>query len=182
MNRPTLVLDDPLASRPPQQADPPRQPDPARQGHQATEPDPAGQTDQAATPGVVAIPNSPANPTPLRSVAEHDAQGTSRKRSGKPTRSRHPAPEAASAGLAPDSEARVWREWSGTETIKTMRLPDELVEELAERTTRLRLPLGITQAAALAHLLDRTDEEIVQLVERAEDARNTARRRRRRRT
>jgi hypothetical protein len=73
-----------------------------------------------------------------------------------------------------------WREWSGDERVASFRLPAALLDELGERAGALGLPLGLTVAAALSHLLDLGDERVVDLVDRADDARHRGRRRRRR--
>ena len=62
------------------------------------------------------------------------------------------------------------REWSSFDRTVSYRLPPELVTELEDRLWDLRLPVGVTVAAAIADLLDKPNEELVRLVERAEEA------------
>ncbi len=61
-------------------------------------------------------------------------------------------------------------DWSSFDRTASYRLPTELLDELEERLWRLRLPVGVTVAAALAHLLDEPDVTVGELVARAERA------------
>jgi hypothetical protein len=91
------------------------------------------------------------------------------------------AKPAGRGGAQPGAAGEAWREWSGEEKVASFRLPADLLAELAETAGRLRLPLGLTVAAALAYLLDRDDDSVARLVDRADDARHGARQRARRR-
>lgn len=93
--------------------------------------------------------------------------------------SARPARAAATPITVPTGQ-EPWREWSGDERVASFRLPAALLDELGERAGALGLPLGLTVAAALSHLLDLGDERVVDLVDRADDARHRGRRRRRR--
>jgi hypothetical protein len=66
--------------------------------------------------------------------------------------------------------ASPWRDWSSFDRTVSYRLPPELVTELEDRLWDLRLPVGVTVAAAIADLLDKPNEALVRLVERAEEA------------
>lgn len=76
--------------------------------------------------------------------------------------SRGKAPEAASGAA--------WRSWGAFQATVSYKLPPELVAELDERLHQLREPhaKGLAVAAALASLLDRSDDEVRELIERAE--------------
>lgn len=72
-------------------------------------------------------------------------------------------PAQAASGAA-------WRSWGAFQATVSYKLPPELVAELDERLHRLREPhaKGLAVAAALASLLDRSDDEVRELIERAE--------------
>jgi len=69
-----------------------------------------------------------------------------------------------------------WREWSSFDRTVSYRLPPELVSELEERLWKLRLPAGVTVAAALTELLDLDDEQLRARVARAEASKPRRRR------
>jgi len=66
-----------------------------------------------------------------------------------------------------------WRTWRGTTRPASYRLAADLLDELDERTHSLRLPIGLTVTAALLQLLDMSDDEVVRLVDRAEESPRT---------
>jgi len=111
-------------------------------------------------------------------VAHHEPEA----RPVVPVKAAAPARPARSAAPPPPTPTRPepWREWSGDERVASFRLPAALLDELGERAGALGVPLGLTVAAALSHLLDLGDERVVELVDRADDARHRGRRRRRR--
>ncbi len=120
---------------------------------------------------------APSAPTP---PAEPEAASPPVTR--RPTRARqsHPTPEERSASPAKDpspSPARAqWREWSSFDRTVSYRLPPELIDELEDRLWKLRLPAGVTVAAALTELLDLDDEQLKARVARAEAAKPRRRR------
>jgi hypothetical protein len=63
-----------------------------------------------------------------------------------------------------------WRQWGGQNRVASFRLPDELLDELGERTARLGLPIGQTVIAALTSLLDHDDSTLIERAERAGQA------------
>jgi hypothetical protein len=90
-------------------------------------------------------------------------------------------PPEAATGRAdvngePSERAAVWRSWSGRSRVASYRLPDELLEELADRAAALGLPVGLIVTAAIASVLDAPGEAIEALVDRADDARIEGRR------
>lgn len=91
------------------------------------------------------------------------------------------AAEPEATGGPDRAPGGLWRAWSGGTRPASYRLPNELLDELDERTHGLRLPVGLTVTAALLRLLDESDELIVAAVDRADDAQHQARRRARRR-
>jgi len=74
-----------------------------------------------------------------------------------------------------------WREWTGPTGVGSFRLPHELLAELGDTARELGLPIGMIVTAAIAQLLDQPPEEIVALVDRADDTRIRGRRIARRR-
>lgn len=112
-------------------------------------------------PSVPAAPSLPADPA-------------STTDSLKPRDPRREMPAAATqraqGQAAPPPAPSPWREWSSFDRTVSYRLPPELVTELEDRLWDLRLPVGVTVAAAIADLLDNPNEELVKLVERAEEA------------
>jgi hypothetical protein len=64
-----------------------------------------------------------------------------------------------------------WRDWERSWETRSYRLPPELVDELTERLWQLRIrDIGVPIAAAITHLLDLDDEEVLTLIERADAA------------
>lgn len=87
-----------------------------------------------------------------------------------------PAPRSQTNVIAPPAP-EPWRDWGSFDRTASYRLPAELLEELEERLWRLRLPVGVAIAAALAHLLDEPDARVSELVACAERAKPRRRRR-----
>jgi len=85
-----------------------------------------------------------------------------------------PAPPKPPASQTPGEE------WTGATDVTTFRLPAEVLHALHERSRQLDVAKGMTVAAALLELLQRTDDELVELVENTQQRYDTARRRARR--
>ncbi|MBV9804117.1 MAG: hypothetical protein JO130_13040 [Solirubrobacterales bacterium] len=101
-----------------------------------------------------------------------------------PGRQRAPSPRLAPAGASPSTPGPApavgpdpWRDWSSFDRTVSYRLPPELVSELEERIYQLRLPAGLTVAAALTSLLDLDDAQLQARVARAETCKPRRRRR-----
>jgi hypothetical protein len=129
---------------------------------QATAPDAARAaepaTESAATP-----------PTPLRPATS----AATRPRGARP-RSADDAPRAQD-GASTEPERAMgegpWRDWQRSWETRSYRLPPELVDELTERLWQLRIrDIGVPIAAAITHMLDLDDDEILALIERADGA------------
>jgi hypothetical protein len=92
-----------------------------------------------------------------------------------------PKPRKATARPAAAADPRrepagAWREWGSFDRTVSYRLPAELTAELDERMWKLRIrEVGVTVAAALTQLLDLDDEALLDLVERASDAKPSRR-------
>ncbi|MSW52041.1 MAG: hypothetical protein F2817_14280 [Actinobacteria bacterium] len=80
-------------------------------------------------------------------------------------------PAAPAVGRQEGEQAGGHWQWSGHDMPRTHRYPTELLEALEDRTSRLKLPVGLTVAAAIASLLDRSDEELEAAVRKAHAAR-----------
>lgn len=78
-----------------------------------------------------------------------------------------PAPPVS----APDRAQTGHWQWSGHDVPRTHRYPTELLEALEDRTASLKLPVGLTVAAAIATLLDLDDDKLEAAVRRAHAAR-----------
>ncbi len=111
-------------------------------------------------------------------VGERPMKATSVEAQEQPAEGRESAraPHPQSDVIAP-SAREPWREWGSFDRTASYRLPAELLEELEERLWRLRLPVGVAVAAALAHLLDEPDDRVSELVACAERAKPRRRRR-----
>lgn len=129
--------------------------DPLRIAEVAQPPQPAA----AATP--VTAKESKQTPVPRRRRATH-----------------RPAPAPAPQSPAPQRTPEV--EWTGATDVTTFRLPAEVLQELHQRSRALGLAKGMTVAAALLELLEREDDQLVELVERTQQRYDSARRRARR--
>jgi hypothetical protein len=112
-------------------------------------------------PSVAVAPSQPMAPAPAEA-----GPSANRPRAKKPAVARQ---RAQSQGGSPPV-ASPWREWSSFDRTVSYRLPPELLAELEDRLWDLRLPVGVTVAAAIADLLDKPNEELLKLVERAEEA------------
>ena len=75
------------------------------------------------------------------------------------------------------ASAGEWRDWSGASRVASFRLPDEILIELTERTTRLGLPIGQTVLAAITALLDSDDDTLLAQIDRAAQALTRGKRR-----
>lgn len=71
-------------------------------------------------------------------------------------------------------------DWTGATDVTTFRLPAEVLHALHERSRHLGVAKGMTVAAALLELLQRADDELVELVEQTQQRYDSARRRARR--
>jgi hypothetical protein len=89
-------------------------------------------------------------------------------------RRRAPARQPAAAQMTPGEE------WTGVTDVTTFRLPAEVLHALHERSRQLGVAKGMTVAAALLELLERADDELVELVEKTQQRYDSARRRARR--
>ena len=78
------------------------------------------------------------------------------------------------------AQAPAEEEWTGVTDVTTFRLPAEVLRALHERSRQLGVAKGMTVAAALLELLERTDDELVELVENTQQRYDSARRRARR--
>ena len=79
-------------------------------------------------------------------------------------------PQAASA-TPPE-----WRDWSPATGATSYRLPPELLAELAARSYAAGVPQGQIVLAAITTLLDQSDEQVIELCDRAARALRTGRR------
>jgi hypothetical protein len=87
------------------------------------------------------------------------------------TRSRRTAEPGAASRSKPAGGEGAWREWERPGQTFSYRLPPELIDELEERLWKLRIrEVGVTVAAAITHLLDLGDDELRELVDRADAA------------
>lgn len=89
---------------------------------------------------------------------------------------RRPAPARRPAA----AQTPVGEEWTGVTDVTTFRLPAEVLHALHERSRQLGVAKGMTVAAALLELLERADDELVELVEKTQQRYDSARRRARR--
>jgi|SRR5450755_916957 hypothetical protein len=117
---------------------------------------------------------SPSVAEPIQSAEATTGESQDdRKGSGGSTHPKSPAADpdpAPSSPSSPPAAQATWRSWGPFDRTVSYRLPAELVQELEDRIWRMRLPVGVTVAAAFAQLLDLADEELQALVERAEEA------------
>jgi len=130
----------------------------------------------ALTPDDPLRAGTPVSPTQVDvpiSTEETTATPTQRRRRA----TRRPAPAPAPQ---PAASQRPGEEWTGATDVTTFRLPAEVLHALHERSRQLGIAKGMTVAAALLELLQRTDDELVELVENTQQRYDTARRRARR--
>jgi hypothetical protein len=90
------------------------------------------------------------------------------------------APPQPATELAPPDTPPAQMEWTGVTDVTTFRLPAEVLNALHERSRQLGVAKGMTVAAALLQLLERADDELVELVEQTQQRYDSARRRARR--
>lgn len=125
---------------------------------------------------------APPKPAPV----DEKPQGAEEEEAQTPPAPTAPAAKRGGGGAtrtAPRSSRRPttssgdsWHSWSADDRPQTYRLPPELINELKDRTGALKLPIGVTVAAAVAAALDLDDGELMTLVERGEEARERGRR------
>jgi len=133
---------------------------PVTQPSAVEEPKTSAPSPELASPPPAAAEADPPTPSPATSAA-----AAPKPRQGKPhTASTSSPPSETSSGGR-------WREWGSFDRTVSYRLPGELIDELEERLWELRIKeIGVTVAAALTHLLDLDDDELRELVERANAA------------
>jgi len=122
---------------------------------------------------------------PLRAVAPVPAELAAPATAAKePTETRAPRRRATSrpapARQPVGSQTPAGEEWTGATDVTTFRLPAEVLHALHERSRQLGVAKGMTVAAALLELLQRGDNELVELVESTQQRYDSARRRARR--
>ncbi len=117
-------------------------------------------------------------PQPEKRASTEDGGDTSAPRRRRATR-RPPSTSVPGAKrIAPEASPR--EEWTGATDVTTFRLPAEVLQALHEGSRELGVAKGMTVAAALLELLQRPDDEVVELVERTQQRYDSARRRARR--
>jgi len=120
---------------------------------------------------VAPVPPEPAAPASAASAAKEPTETPApRRRATRRPAARQPAGPQTQAG----------EEWTGATDVTTFRLPAEVLHALHERSRQLGVAKGMTVAAALLELLERGDDELVQLVESTQQRYDSARRRARR--
>jgi hypothetical protein len=129
---------------------------------------PALTPDDPLRAGTAAAPAQP----PAPEVADQQPRETPAAQRHRPAPARQPEPEAPQT---PSVE-----EWTGATDVTTFRLPAEVLHALHERSRQLGVAKGMTVATALLELLQRADDELVELVEHTQQRYDTARRRARR--
>ncbi len=122
--------------------------------------------DPLSTPVATAPVATTDPPAPAAPVAQRR-----RPRPAAP-RPRTDAPQGSTSASAGE-----WRDWSGASRVASFRLPDEILIELTERTTRLGLPIGQTVLAAITALLDSDDDTLLAQIDRAAQALTRGKRR-----
>jgi hypothetical protein len=115
-------------------------------------------------------------PVPPAQPAASAAKEPTETRAPRPRGTRRPTPRQPAAPETPPGE----EEWTGVTDVTTFRLPAEVLHALHERSRQLGVAKGMTVAAALLELLERADDELVELVEKTQQRYDTARRRARR--
>jgi len=118
---------------------------------------------------VAPVPPEPAAPA---SAAKEPTETPAPRR--RATRRSAPARQPA------DPQTPAGEEWTGATDVTTFRLPAEVLHALHERSRQLGVAKGMTVAAALLELLERGDDELVELVESTQQRYDSARRRARR--
>jgi hypothetical protein len=120
---------------------------------------------------VAPVPPEPAAPA---TAAKEPTETPAPRRRATP----RPAPAPARQPVSPQTPAE--EEWTGATDVTTLRLPAEVLHALHERSRQLGVAKGMTVAAALLELLQRGDNELVELVESTQQRYDSARRRARR--
>jgi hypothetical protein len=120
---------------------------------------------------VAPVPPEPAAPA---TAAKEPTETPAPRRRATP----RPAPAPARQPASPQTPAE--EEWTGATDVTTLRLPAEVLHALHERSRQLGVAKGMTVAAALLELLQRGDNELVELVESTQQRYDSARRRARR--
>ena len=120
---------------------------------------------------VAPVPPEPAAPA---TAAKEPTETPAPRRRATP----RPAPAPARQPAVPQTPAE--EEWTGATDVTTLRLPAEVLHALHERSRQLGVAKGMTVAAALLELLQRGDNELVELVESTQQRYDSARRRARR--
>lgn len=118
-------------------------------------------------------PSQPATAAPVTAKESERTPAPGRRRA-----TRRPAPAPAPQPPTPQRTSEL--EWTGATDVTTFRLPAEVLQELHQRSRALGLAKGMTVAAALLELLEREDDQLVELVERTQQRYDSARRRARR--
>jgi hypothetical protein len=122
---------------------------------------------------VAPVPPEPAAPA---TAAKEPTETPAPRRRATP----RPAPAPAPARQPPSPQTPAEEEWTGATDVTTLRLPAEVLHALHERSRQLGVAKGMTVAAALLELLQRGDNELVELVESTQQRYDSARRRARR--
>lgn len=115
------------------------------------------------------VPVPPAQPAAAAAAAAKE-----------PTETPAPRRRAAPARQPAAAQTPLGEEWTGVTDVTTFRLPAEVLHALHERSRQLGVAKGMTVAAALLELLERADDELVELVEKTQQRYDSARRRARR--
>ena len=132
---------------------------------------PALTPDDPLRAGTPVPPAQPAVP-PTAAAKELAETPAPRRPAAAPVPPSQPEPEAPQTPSGED--------WSGATDVTTFRLPAEVLHALHERSRQLGVAKGMTVAAALLELLQRADDELVELVEQTQQRYDSARRRARR--
>ena len=149
---PALKPDDPLAAST-APAEP--TPSPAAEPHDATA--------DRSTP-----PHPRAGVTVTNGATAAQTQAPSAVATPKRTRTR----DAVTNGAAGEEG-----EWSGSTDVTTLRVPVEVLHAMRQRSRDLGLPKGMMLTAGLLDLLERSDEDLIEVVEATQLRYDRARRR-----
>jgi hypothetical protein len=133
----------------------------------------------ALTPDDPLRAGPPVSATELITAAPAGAQKPMAAAEPRRRRATRRTPQLATQLTPPDTPP-AQTEWTGATDVTTFRLPAEVLHALHERSRQLGVAKGMTVAAALLALLERTDDELVELVEETQQRYDSARRRARR--
>lgn len=126
-------------------------------------------------------PDDPLRAEPAAPVQPPEAKPLAAVQRTAPSKPRAPRAPASSAPEPRQSrKPQPAQEWSGASDVNTFRLPSEVLQALHERSRALGIAKGMTVTAALLELFKRGDQELVELVEDAQQRYDSARRRARR--